>query len=335
MLYIRTDMNDKIATGHVMRCIAIADAVRAVGEDVTFLIADEYATVLLKQRGYDYVVLHSKWDAMESELKVLQKLIAERKIEKLLVDSYQVTERYLKILSTKVKVAYLDDLDKFAYPVSTIICYASYWRKLYQKRNYQEARLYQGLAYVPLRKEFKECKRKKIRDCIDNLVLFSGGTDRYDILNQLLSEIRRDIYKRIDVICGSYYVNYEGLCEKYKECRNIYIHKAVSNVKEYMENADFAVTAGGNTLYELCAVGTPAISYSLADNQLANVKQFQKDGIIEYVGDVRNDNVAENVSQCLEKYWKNRELREEKSKKMQSLVDGHGADRIAEILLKL
>lgn len=49
MLYIRTDMNEQIATGHIMRCISIADALTVAGEAVTFILADEQAVDLLKQ----------------------------------------------------------------------------------------------------------------------------------------------------------------------------------------------------------------------------------------------------------------------------------------------
>ena len=60
MLYIRVDMNDKIATGHMMRCLAVADAARMKGEDTTFILADWQAVELLRQRGYEFVVLHSQ-----------------------------------------------------------------------------------------------------------------------------------------------------------------------------------------------------------------------------------------------------------------------------------
>ena len=51
MIYIRADMNGVIATGHVMRCLAVADAARDMGEETTFLLADGEATALLEKRG--------------------------------------------------------------------------------------------------------------------------------------------------------------------------------------------------------------------------------------------------------------------------------------------
>ena len=65
MVYIRVDMNEQIATGHMMRCLSIADALRDLGEQVTFILADEQAINLLKQRGYDAIVLHTQWNDMD------------------------------------------------------------------------------------------------------------------------------------------------------------------------------------------------------------------------------------------------------------------------------
>ena len=52
MLYIRTDMNSIIATGHVMRCLAIADAAKKAGKNTTFILADKQAIEVIHERGY-------------------------------------------------------------------------------------------------------------------------------------------------------------------------------------------------------------------------------------------------------------------------------------------
>lgn len=333
MLYIRTDMNDTIATGHVMRCLAIADAAKLQGEDTTFILADEQAVKILGKRGYPYIVLHTPWDHMEAELPILQKIIKEKQIKKILIDSYQVTETYLKDLQKMVQILYMDDLNVFHYPVDGIICYANYWEKFCYKENYQEVKLYLGTKYTPLRKAFLNCGKKEIKLQVENVLILSGGTDRYNILNRILAKIDSKKYRRIDVICGMYYLKYDALKERYSQVENIYFHQAVSDMEEYMQRADVVISAGGTTLYELCACGTPTISYALADNQLENVKKFQEDGIIDYAGDARKDNVAENVEELLEKYCYDVELRKEKSQRMQQLVDGKGALRIAKVII--
>ena len=71
-----------------------------------------------------------------------------------------------------------------------------------------------------------------------------------------------------------------------------------------------------------------------ADNQLRNVQQFEKDGLIDYAGDVRRDNIFENTVSLYQKYDRDKELRKARSIKMQQMVDGKGAGRIAKILLE-
>lgn len=102
-----------------------------------------------------------------------------------------------------------------------------------------------------------------------------------------------------------------------------------------MQEADIAISAGGTTLYELCALGVPTISYAFVDNQLDNVKQFQADDIIAYAGDVREENIVDKINMYLKKYMNDMELRKKKSLQMQRFIDGKGAERIAEALIAL
>ena len=67
MVYIRTDANEKIATGHVMRCLTIAEEIIQLGEMVHFFVSDEESAILIHDRKYQVTVLHTKWDKVDSE----------------------------------------------------------------------------------------------------------------------------------------------------------------------------------------------------------------------------------------------------------------------------
>lgn len=335
MLYIRTDMNDIIATGHMMRCLAVADAAAQLGEETTFILADEQALHLIKDRGYHAIVLHTKWNRMDTEHTILSRIISERKIRAMLVDSYMVTQEYLQMLSGQLKAAYMDDLNAFFYPVHTLVCYAGYYRKFCFEKRYKGTKLLLGTQYVPLRKAFQGVGKKIINRNMEKILILSGGTDRYGILEGMLQKMNRMQYKSIDVICGRYYSGYERLKEKYRSSPNMHFHKAVKNIEHYMMQADAAVSAGGMSLYELCACGTPAISYSFADNQLDNVRHFQDDGLMDYAGDVRYTDIFEQTARLLEVYAASPGLREDRSNRMQKLVDGQGAGRIAAALIAM
>lgn len=333
-IYIRVDMNPVIATGHVMRCLSIADEIRDLGGNVVFITADEYPVEVLKSRGYEPVLLHSDWRKMEEELPQLLNLIEELQIEKILVDSYQVTEKYLQTLREYVQVTYLDDLDAFSYPVDCLICYANYYDVFSYGEKKGKKGYCLGMDYVPLRKVFGNASPKAISDKIQKVLLLSGGSDSCGIIERMVEVFKDNSHITLMTVCGRFYEGYEALKEKYKKYPNLLFYQNLSNLEEYMKETDLAISAGGTTLYELCALGTPTISYSFADNQLYNVKQFAKDGLIDYAGDVRTDNIFANTVSLYQKYDQDRELRKARSAKMQQMVDGKGAYRMAKVLLK-
>ena len=332
-IFIRVDMNPVIATGHMMRCLSIADAVTKLGKKAIFITADEYPCELLGQRGYEPIVLHTDWKRMEEEAEKLKALIKEYGVKKLLVDSYQVTADYLQELRQEVEAIYLDDLDAFDYPADKLICYANYFGQFSYGQKTVDEGYYLGMEYVPLRKVFQNCPAKKISGRVEKVLLLSGGSDSCGIIKRMVDAFK-DKEVMLITVCGRFYEGFEELKEEYKEYTNLVFYQNITNLEDYMKEVDLAVSAGGTTLYELCAVGTPTISYSFADNQLYNVRQFAKDGLIDYAGDVRTDDIFANVIELYEKYDADNTARKERSVLMQQMVDGKGADRIARILVE-
>lgn len=333
MLYMRVDMNNRIGTGQMMRCLSIADAARTLGEQTTFILADNQAKSLIRRRGHRTIVLRTPWDDKQTELPVLLKVIREHGIRRILVDSYQVTPVFLGGLRKYTEIYYIDDLNAFRYPVDGLICYANYWEKLRHQENYENVKLCLGTQYTPLRDMFSSCGSKEIKAGVESLLLLSGGSDPYDVLEGILREIHRERYRRINVICGIYYSKYNQLCKKYKKHENVRIYRGIPDIASYMQEADLAISAGGTTLYELCAMGTPAISYSFTDNQIASLEKFNEDGLISYAGDMRKDDVIEHIAGYLEYYGQNQAVRKERSLRMQDFVDGKGALRVAQTLM--
>ena len=342
-IFFRVDMNEKVATGHVMRCLSVADAAGEQGIRSIFITSDEKPVSMISGRGHETVILHSSWNEMEKELEELKKVIFQLGIHKLLVDSYQVTWGYLEELSKLTQVYYLDDLDGFSYPVQNIICYANYYHTLSYGDKKEEKGYYLGMEYVPLRKVFQGRKEKVIREKVESILILSGGSDPVNMIPRILRELidgRREeaIEEKlfICIICGSLYDDFEKLREEYGKqlLQNVQVefHKNVREVEVYMERADLAISAGGTTLYELAAMGVPTITYSFADNQLKNVLQFSKEQLMDYGGDGRKLGVEKEIKRLCEIYKSNPQLRRERSIRMQKLMDGKGAQRIAQLL---
>lgn len=335
MLYFRADMNEKIATGHIMRCLSIADAVRSLGEGVTFILADKQAEGLIRERGHQCIILHSEWDNLDSEIGKMVQLIRIKHIRVLLVDSYFITEHYLAVLRKQTFLVYMDDVSFVQYPVDAVLCYAPYHEMFnYSGRYDKSVELMLGIKYAPLRKEFRECSEKYIRTNVENILIMSGGSDQYDIVGKVLKCIDIEKYEHIYAICGVYNRKYEELKELYSQNKSVEVIKATMNMKYYMEKADIAVSAAGSTLYELAAIGTPTISYVVADNQINNALWWDKEDIIKYVGDVRNEEIIERIFMLIDTKYEKQRNRMSMSRRMQEIVDGKGSERVAEWLIK-
>ena len=115
--------------------------------------------------------------------------------------------------------------------------------------------------------------------------------------------------------------------------QNVTIINNSNDISILMKDADLAITASGTTLYELCACGTPSISYIIANNQVENANYFNDNNIIFCAGKKDDDSLLDNISMLTKKYF-SRDFRLNLSKKMQNIVDGRGAERIAEKMIE-
>lgn len=336
MLYIRADANATIGTGHMMRCLAIAQAVEGQGQQVTFIVADDMGAQFILERGYPCIKLDSAWDDLDVEIEKILNLIRRYSIQQLFLDSYYVTTKYLKAMNQVTEVTYLDDLHQIEYPCKRLINYAIYAGHFLYPLDWEIEELYLGCKYTPLRKEFQNLPKKITRSNVENVLVLSGGTDTYHFLLQMLEVIlKEEKFSDIQfhIVSGKYASDDLKMRDMAKSMENIHLYSNLTHMSTYMQQADVAISAGGTTLYELCACGTPTICYALADNQLENVLGFQKEDIMFYGGDIRRDDVSiNNIHQKLLQWIDNPEERGVFSVKMQNLVDGQGASRIAKIL---
>jgi UDP-2,4-diacetamido-2,4,6-trideoxy-beta-L-altropyranose hydrolase len=340
-IYIRVDGNEIIATGHVMRCLSIAEQIRKLGAEVTFIVADGRPCSLIEDRGFSVDVLGTQWDDLDKETEVLCSYVKKHQVEVLLLDTYYVTKDYLQKITQYIKIVYVDDLNRFAYPVHTLINYGVFTEKSMYESTYQEAGIHThfliGSEYIPLREEFAG-QTYEVRDTVEKILITTGGTDQLNVAGNLLERIVGNsglMGLEYHVIVGCFNRNKEKLYSLAANYSNIYLHENVTNMSEWMNCCDVAISAAGTTTYELCACGIPSICLEVADNQEGAVA-WEKNGYMSYAG-----NAAKAMEQCmsrcvelLSEYVGSYELRKKRSERMQDLVDGCGAMRIAEYVIR-
>ncbi|MFU0827255.1 MAG: hypothetical protein ACFWTJ_06920 [Lachnoclostridium sp.] len=339
MLFIRADANKEIASGHVMRCLTIAKSIKKKGIQPVFITADREAEQLIISHGFSVICLNSEWNNLDSETDKLCELIDRYHPEQILVDSYYVTEKYLQELKRHTQVIYIDDRNLKYCPADIIINYNIYSSKLGYEEKYKGSNtlLLLGCDYIPLREEFCAVKYD-IKDKITDVFLTTGGADKENFSARLIKRfMNHNDFRRFHyhVISGKYNIYHKQLKSLEEKYQNLTVYHNINSMAEVMKKCDVAISAGGTTLYELCACGIPAICVLTADNQKDLVRAVSQMGIMYYAGDVQKD--MEVCYNNIEKYLKiydSFDIRKEKSAAMQSLVDGKGADRIASYILQ-
>ena len=126
MFCIRADANPQIGTGHIMRCLSLADALREQGKEITFVTAGPYFQPLIQSRGYLCTVQGTSFDRMEEELPVFLPILEQNRPELVILDSYFVTSKYMETVKHIAPLLYIDDLNMFDYPVDIVVNYNIY-----------------------------------------------------------------------------------------------------------------------------------------------------------------------------------------------------------------
>ena len=224
--------------------------------------------------------------------------------------------------------------------MDVLINYNIYAERIPYRQSYKDKAtlLLLGCEYAPLRAEFTG-RTPRQGKTVSDILISTGGSDPYHMAGKLLEYLilTGDFPAiRFHVVVGSFNTHRKLLMELADRQKNIILHDQVTEMSKLMEACDLAITAGGSTLYELCACGIPAISYSFADNQLDGVQEFDRQNIIYYSGDIRvqEEECLRNIHERLCRLISDHQLRGTISVRMQSLVDGLGAVRITEHLLQ-
>lgn len=318
---IITEGSSKIGFGHITRCTALYQSFKEKGSIVHFIVnGDSKIDLLLKDMEYKIF----NW------LKYSDKLFGLLDdYDIVIIDSYLADEDFYKKLSKSVPLAaYIDDNKRINYPKGIVINGSIRAEKLnYPQTNAVDYLL--GSPYIPLRHEFWKVGEKEVNALIQSIMVTFGGDDLRDLTPEVLKLLTKhypDLKKKI--VIGKGFKNISKI-ETLKDTKTelIYYPDAEGMVKTMLES-DIAISAGGQTLYELARVGIPTIAIGVAYNQTHNVEYWKKVGFIEFAGFWNEDNLYNSILENLELY-KDKKIRTDKCKKGRKYVDGNGALKIA------
>lgn len=340
-MIIRADGNAGIGGGHLMRCMTIAKAAadRTGNRDgVCFFCADGDGAEMARAHGFRAQTLHTDYRDPEMELPVWERLwaAADKAAEDgvILVDSYYVTDAYLRTLRTYGRVYLMDDMQNHAYPVDGLINYNVFADRVRYNALYsgEKTQLLLGEAYVPLRRQFKDVEYGTARR-VQNVLITTGAGDADNLAGAVLDIIERPELQ-YHVLVGRFSPHFEEWRRRAREKSNLQVHYDVQDMAGLMKRCDLAVTAAGSTVYELAAVGVPLICFSYAENQELLAEYIGRKHIAGYAGAWHLDagRTAERIRLLFDGLCEDAHKRQGFCAAERALVDGRGAERLAAAL---
>ena len=336
---IRVDASHIIGTGHVMRCLILAQTLQNNGAEVQFIcrkhernLIDKICSTgfhtfeleLTDEKEVDNKLAYTSWlgATQQKDVDECINILKDKKTDWLIVDHYSLDEYWQKSLKPYYKkLMVIDDLADRQFDCDILLNQnLGSTKEQYKNRVPKSCELLLGCEYALLRPEFSKLrgqaleKRKKTKEIKNILISMGGGENKiiYDILKQLDSRFN------VVVVLGKNFL-FNKKVQSYVDGKNIKIIMETDNMAKLMLDADLAIGAGGSTSWERCCLGLPTIVFMIADNQREVVKNLEQLGAVI---------VAENLKEDLQLIMRDIDLWKRMSNKAQEICDGLGVHRI-------
>jgi UDP-2,4-diacetamido-2,4,6-trideoxy-beta-L-altropyranose hydrolase len=338
-LIIRADANPEIGTGHVMRCLALAEAWQDTGGEVSYVSAF-YAQALevrLKREGiqiqHTYEKVGTRGDADETA-----RIAQEHGADWIVVDGYRFGAGYQKaIKDSGLSLLFVDDYGHADHYYADIVLNQNIYADIYFYPKYEPyTQFLLGTKYALIRKEFLKLSslHRDIPDIARKILVTFGGSDPNNVTLKIVEALKKINVNKIDVIViiGGANPYFNLIHEIVKDLPNFTLIKNAENMPELMAWADIAISAGGSTCWELAFMGLPSILCPIAKNQKIITQELFK--IHASVGfPLGKLTSTKDVAHFIDSFLNNKKLRTDFSRTQKKIVDGAGAKNIVSIMI--
>jgi UDP-2,4-diacetamido-2,4,6-trideoxy-beta-L-altropyranose hydrolase len=337
-LIIRADVSPQIGTGHLMRCLALAQAWKDDGGKVIFITACQGEGLLqrLREEEFDIHLLArphpdaGDWDRTKD-------ILAAYPGAWVVLDGYHfdgVYQQWVKEAGHQLLV--IDDMAHLRHYYADIVLNQnlSAERLYYSTESYTQLLL--GTRYVLLRREFLAWKnwKREIPEVARYVLVTLGGSDPDNLtlkVIQALQEVKApDLEVRVVVGASN---PHAGELERVAGQCPIpirLIHDA-QNISELMAWADVAISSAGSTVWELLFLGTPTLVVILAANQRQIAEVVERQGVGGNLGRAENLSI-QSLAESLILIANDSNWRRKISRSAQQVADGQGTQRVMPFL---
>ncbi len=356
----RVDSSARIGSGHLMRCLTLAEEMQARGSSVVFICRDLAGnlTDLVQRKGFKVIRLkappaslgangpgqdYEEWlgvpwsqDADETR----QVLAAGAPVDWLIIDHYALGQGWEQRLRSQVqRILVIDDLANRSHDCDCLLD-QNLCRNMgerYHDRVPRNCRQLLGPQYALLRKEFGAA-RESLRErpeSVNNVLLFFGGADPTNETEKALDAL--DLVNQASfstaVVVGQSNPNQQRIQSRCSQRPRTQSHVQTANMADLMTQADLALGASGSSTWERCCLGLPSLTVSIADNQVPIAEEADRAGLLVNMGrasEVTAQGIADHFISLMGDSARRRAM----GRRGLDLVDGRGGQRVAMTLLK-
>lgn len=337
----RVDGHPELGMGHLMRCLALAQAMREAADvNVLFICRGHEEAIRSISKGRYNVKAIPMKASQDEESTIAVNELKKFEPDVVITDLPYTTEKNLKNLKNVGRLLVsIDDLALTPLCSDLVISgYLSAKLKKYKTIN-PKVKFFIGPKYLTLKKTFERMNKvpRKIKKDARTVLVTLGGADPENLTAKVVKALSRiDKKLRAILVLGPAYTHHEELRELLKDVKKskpkFVVKSNVKNMAKLMMEADLALTAGGETIYELAATGTPAINISQVEHQSINASELEREGTAVNLG-LGKDVSEEQIRDVVEQLIGDKEMREKMSARGKKLVDGKGTKRVAKVIL--
>lgn len=332
----RTDAGLSTGSGHLMRCLALAQALQAQQVEVGFICASlpGFNPAQITEPGFDLDVI-SVLPELE-DAKLSSAIVQPKHPDWLVVDHYGLGiewERYLRPATSRLMV--IEDLANRSHAADMLLDQnlRADSGSAYEKFLPEMCIRLMGPTYALLRPQFFQARKScRVRSRIPpRILLFMGGGDEQNVTLGVLKLLKESgLSLQVEALVGNAHPAKESIAQFCSD-QGWGFHCQVANMAELMAGCDLAIGAGGVSSWERCALGLPTLVITLAENQAENAEMLERSGAAISLGwwNQLDSGKIRSVLGTL-----SAERLSAMSQAASALVDGLGAKRVAETMLK-
>ncbi len=346
----RVDAGDRIGLGHAMRCLALADALRARGARTVFAAAalPEKTAASLRACGHAVVSLARPAQIQRGEpgdeldaagqradaLATREGLAALGPLDWVVVDHYRLGLDWERAAAGFAqRVAVIDDIAQRAHDCDLLIDHnvTAAWARYDGLLPARALRLL-GPRFALLRARFARAKDVPLRPraAVSRLLVAFGGADPTGETEKVLSALTAPALASlsVDVAVGAANPRLAAICSRAAARGGARVHVDAERIDELIDAADLAIGAAGVSALERCARGLPTVLIAVAGNQVPIAQALAHRGAAVYLGRAGEVD-AERVARAIAGLAALPELVRTMAEKAADTCDGHGARRVA------